>query len=290
MIVSIMKRNRFMYPAALGLVLALAISASVADEPPKASKGKKPQAAPVVGEITTGLEPRAVEILKATSAKLAAAKTVSFTAVVSYENPSTFGPPLLYTTRNEVTLQRPDKLRIVTPGDGPRSEFYYDGKKMMAVAPAEKLVASADAPPTIDATLRAAFQNAAIYYPFSDLIVSDPWADLAEVVQHAFYIGQSQVVGGVTTDMVAVVTDDVFVQVWIGADDKLPRMIRALYKHDPARLRHQTELSDWKLDSSLPAETFTLSTAGMQAIEFARPDPQLPKAAEPPPPPKSAKK
>ena len=30
--------------------------------------------------------------------------------------------------------------------DGPASEFYYDGKKMMAYAPAENLVAIADAP------------------------------------------------------------------------------------------------------------------------------------------------
>jgi hypothetical protein len=161
---------------------------------------------------------------------------------------------------------------------------------MMAVAPAEKLIASADAPPTIEAALKAAYQNAAIYYPFSDLIVADPWGDLAEVVEHAFYIGQSQVVGGVTTDMVAFVTDDVFVQTWIGVEDKLPRMVRALYKNDPSRLRHQMELSDWKLDPSLPADTFTVSTEGMKAIEFARPDPELPKAAEPPPPPKSGKK
>jgi hypothetical protein len=285
-----MQPKFFIHLSALGLALALAISALAEDGQAKAPNGKKPPVPPVVGEITTGLEPKAVEILKATSAQLAAAKTMSFTAVISYENPSTFGPPLVYTTKNEVTLARPDKLRVVTPADGPRSEFFYDGKKMMAVAPAEKLIASADAPPTIEAALKAAYQNAAIYYPFSDLIVADPWGDLAEVVKHAFYIGQSQVVGGVTTDMVAFVTDDVFVQTWIGVEDKLPRMVRALYKNDPSRLRHQMELSDWKLDPSLPADTFTVSTEGMKAIEFARPDPELPKAAEPPPPPKSGKK
>ena len=45
------------------------------------------------------------------------------------------------------------------PGDGPASEFYYDGKTMMAYAPAENLVAVADAPPTIDAALMAAYNN-----------------------------------------------------------------------------------------------------------------------------------
>ena len=52
-------------------------------------------------------------------------------------------------------MQRPEKL-VITPGDGPASEFYYNGKSMMAFAPAENLVAVAATPPTIDATLKAA--------------------------------------------------------------------------------------------------------------------------------------
>ena len=40
------------------------------------------------------LEARAIDLLKASSARLAAAKSMSFTAVVSYESQSRFGPPL----------------------------------------------------------------------------------------------------------------------------------------------------------------------------------------------------
>ena len=128
---------------------------------------------------------------------------MTFTAVVSYESPSVFGPALVYTTRSDVTLQRPDKLRVITPADGPATEFYYDGKTMTAFAPAENLIATAVAPATIDATLAAAFDSAAIYFPFTDLVVADPYKDLAEGLEVAFYIGQSKEVGGTTTDMVA---------------------------------------------------------------------------------------
>jgi hypothetical protein len=38
------------------------------------------------------------------------------------------------------------------PGDGPASEFCYDGKIMAAYAPAFDLIAYADTPPAIDAT------------------------------------------------------------------------------------------------------------------------------------------
>ena len=219
------------------------------------------------------IEPKAVELLKASSRRLAAARTMRFTAAVSYENPSRPGPPLLYTTRSEVTLQRPDKLRVITPGDGPASEFYYNGKTMVAFAPAEKLVATAGAPPTIDAALEAANHIAAIYFPFTDLIVVNPYRDIEEGLSLAFYIGQSRVVGGTTTDIVAYETHGTFVQVWIGAEDRLPRMARAVYRNDPAGLRHQAEYSNWQIDVSVPPDAFTpKGTDNATPIPFARPD------------------
>src|SRR5262249_12872177 len=157
----------------------------------------------------------------ATCTRLAAAKSMTFTAVVSYESPSRLGTPLVYTTKSDVTLQRPDKLRVITSGDGPASEFYYDGKVMMAFEPAVNLVAVADAPPTMDGALEAAYTSAAIYFPFTDVVVADPYKDIADGLKLAFYVGQSQIVGGVSTDMIAYANDDVFVQMWVGAEDKL---------------------------------------------------------------------
>jgi hypothetical protein len=221
----------------------------------------------------TKLEPKAIELLKAASEHLTAAKSLTFTAVVSYESPSVFGPALVYTTRSEVTMQRPNKLRVITPGDGPATEFYYDGKTMTAFAPAENLVATSVAPATIDATLASAYDTAAIYFPFTDLVVADPYKDLAEGLKVAFYIGQSNVVAGTTTDMVAFANDNVFAQIWIGADDKLPRKLRAVYLNDPQFLRHDMDLSNWKLDPKLATDTFSATKAATAMhIAFARPD------------------
>ena len=62
----------------------------------------------------------------------------------------------------------------------------------------------ADAPPTIDGALQAAYDSAAIYFPFTDVIMIYPYQDIAEGLKLAFYIGQSRVVGGTTTEMVAI--------------------------------------------------------------------------------------
>ena len=227
------------------------------------------------------LEPRAMDLLKATSDKLAAAKTMSFTAVVGYEYPSKLGPPLVYSTRYDVTMQRPDKLRILIPGDGPASEIYYDGKTVTAYAPVENLAAVAPAPPTIDEALDAAYKKAALFFPFEDLLVANPYAAMTEGAILAYYIGPSNVVGGVKTDMVAWANKDVHLQIWIGADDKLPRRVRAMYAADPLALRHQVDYSDWKIDSVVSPETFVAAkaqTAGR--MEFAAPAPP-PKGVKP---------
>jgi hypothetical protein len=237
--------------------------------PAKATKPAKKAAA---SDFKLILEPRAMDLLKATSDKLAAAKSMSFTAVVGYEYPSKLGPPLVYSTRYDVTMQRPDKLRIIIPGDGPASEYYYDGKTAIAYAPVENLAAVADAPPTIEEALDAAYKNAGIYFPFEDLLVKDPYTALTKGAILAYYIGPSQVIGGVKTEMVAWASKDVHLQIWIGADDKLPRRVRAIFAADPLALRHQVDYSDWKLDPQLAPDAFTSAKAASAGrMAFAAP-------------------
>jgi hypothetical protein len=66
----------------------------------------------------------------------------------------------------------------------------------------------------------------------------------------------------------------VFIEAWIGADDKLPRMLRAVYANDPLQLRHELELSNWKLEVSPSDDSFTTAKAATaKRIQFAAPDP-----------------
>jgi hypothetical protein len=260
----------------LGVLLATGANAQQKSDAVAKSKQHAAERS-VVPAYRTGLEPRAIEILKAASAKLAAAQSMSFTAVASYEGPSLLGPPLIYSTKSEVTLKRPDKLKVITVGDGPPSEFYDDGKLMMAYAPNENLVAVADAPSSIDAALRVIYDSAATYFPFSDVIVTDPYTDLADGMTTAFYIGQSVTVGDTVTDMVAFVSGNVFSQAWIGAEDRLPRRLYAVYLDDPARLRHVLELSHWQLDTPVTVDAFgSAKAAAATRVAFKRPDADAP--------------
>ena len=264
---------------AAAALACLVLAGSALAQATTAAKPARPPAK--ANKVPLLVEQRAIDLIKATSARLAAAKTMSFSAIVDIEYPSKLGPPLAYPVRYDVAMARPDKLRVLQSGAGAANEFYYDGKAMMAFVPEANLVAVADAPPTIEAALKAASDKAAIYYPFMDLLLPDPYAVMTNKVLHAFYIGSSGAVGGVPTEAVAWATNDVFIQMWVGTEDKLPRRIRAMFAADPLKLRHDMQLSNWQLDVTHAADTFASAKAqGAPRIPFAKPAAPLPPATK----------
>ncbi|MGG5817813.1 DUF2092 domain-containing protein [Falsiroseomonas sp. HW251] len=238
-------------------------------------QGTQAQATPPAGRLGLRIEvePRAIQLLQGMCAALTGARSLSFNAVATYESMARTGHPLAYATAFEVLMQRPDRLRVVMPGDGPASEFYYDGTRMIAFAPEANLVAVADAPPTIDAMLQKAYADAAIYFPFGDLLGADPCREMQEGLRVVFVVGQSRVVGGVTTDVLAFANDQLQGQIWIGAEDRLPRLFRATYFDDPQTYRHAIAFSDWRLNPPVPADAFASARAAQaNPMSFARPD------------------
>jgi hypothetical protein len=261
--------------SARGIITLLLLSA-FALGPAKAQQQKPSPDAPPPPH--PAIEQAALDMLKATTQRLAGAKTLSFTAVTTYESPARNGQPLYYTTLSQVAVSRPNKLRVITPGDGPASDFYYNGKTMMAYAPGANLVAVADAPSTIEAAMKEAYDKAAIYFPFAEVITDNAYKNLSEGLTSAFVVGQSHVVDGVVTDMVAISNANVQAEIWISVDDGLPRMIRAVYPSDPTDSRYEIEFTHWQLNVPFKATDFT-SAAALKAprMLFARPD-------SPPPP------
>jgi hypothetical protein len=260
------KNGRLIFPLIVNLVVFASAHAQQAQPPAEPPPPDHP-----------AIEPVALEMLKAMSQRLASAKSMDFTAVTTYESPARNGQPLYYSTLSAVALQRPNKLRVITPGDGPPSDFYYDGKTMMAYTPGADLVAVADAPPTIGAAMKLAYDKAAIYFPFAEVIVEDPYKNLSEGLTSAFVVGQSHVVGDTVTDIVAIANANVQAEIWIGVADGLPRMARAVYPKDPGQSRYEIQFSNWHLNVAMKDADFT-SAQALKAphIQFARPDAPIP--------------
>jgi hypothetical protein len=228
--------------------------------------------APAAKTAAVAIEPKALALLKDMSETLAKAGSISFNVRRAFDEPAANGQPLFYFSSSDVTLQRPDKLKIITPGDGPASEFYYDGKEMALFLPEANLVAVETAPPKLDDMLEAAYAKAGLYFPFVDFIVADPYASITEGLTSAFAIGKSKIVGGVETDIVAISTPDIQAQIWIGSADKLPRLVWLNPAKSPDKPRSTIEFSNWKLGAPSAAEAFH-SEAAVKAgkIKFGKP-------------------
>ena len=250
-------------------ILLCAVSASA--PPAWAQQNAAPPASPPAAAAPgPAVEPKAVELLNAMSAKLDAAKSMSFSVKTAFEEPARNGQPLFYMVQASVSLERPDKMKIVTSGDGPPSEFLYDGKTIMEYLPTQNMVAETGALPTLGAMLDEVYEKYGIYFPFIHYIVDQSHEKLIDGLTSAFVIGQSKLVGGTTTHMVALANDNVQVQLWIGSDDKLPRQLWLTFTHAPQKPLRMTEFSDWKLGQ--PIDMTPPNTQSAEKIDFGRAD------------------
>lgn len=253
--------------SALALSSVWTLAPAVAGEP-----AEHAPAAHEHGVKAPAVDPKALTLLKDMSQTLAKANSLSFNVRRAFDEPAANGQPLIYTISSNVDLQRPDKLRIITPGDGPASEFYYDGKEMAVFLPSDNLLAVEIAPPKLDDMLEAAYTKAGIYFPFVDFIVADPYAAITEGLKSAFVMGKSKVVGGVETDIVAIASKDIQAQIWIGSEDKLPRQVWLNPVKGVEKPRSVIEFSNWKLNAPVTAEAFRPASAAKAArIKFAKP-------------------
>lgn len=230
------------------------------------------QTAAAAGATALKVDSKALDLLRETGDALAKAKSISFRVKRAFEEPAANGQPLFYTILTDVALQRPDKLKVVTLADGPPSEFYYDGKEMAVFLPAANLVAIEAAPPKIEELLETAYTKAGIYFPFVDFIVDDPYTAITEKLTSAFIVGQSTVIGDTTTNIVAIANPNFQAQIWIGARDKLPRLVWINPTNSKTKPRSMLEFSNWRLGAPASAKLFHSAKAwSAPRMKLARP-------------------
>jgi hypothetical protein len=201
------------------------------------------------------VDPRALKIIQAMSDRLAGAKRLSFRARAVYDVPGKDKTPIYYATVSDVYFARPNTLRVVTIADQPMHELVYDGKQVAVFSPLENTLATGPAPGTIEDAIRRV-EEGGVDLPFADVLLNDSYKNFSEGLLSAFVIGQSNAVGGSTTDVVSITSADAHAQLWIGARDHLPRQIWVTYTKAPGNPRHTIEFSGWRLNGPSRASYF----------------------------------
>jgi hypothetical protein len=226
---------------------------------------------PPVAAAQAALDPRALEMLKVMSDKLSGAKSLRFEArsMVPVKSPTGLWVSLFGTAR--VVKEGAGKLFAETRGDLFPHDFYFDGKTVTAYTPKKNLYAEKSAPGTVDDVIEAAYREEGKSFPYADILVAEPYKVLAEGLTRAAYVGKSTI-GGVITDHLVFANQGVEWQIWIGAEDHLPRLVYANYFDDISEPSYTVGFLNWKVDEPVPPETFVFrNTTQAVKVEFRNP-------------------
>jgi hypothetical protein len=218
--------------------------------------------------VNPAIEQRALDLLADMSDYLAEAKTMTFTAKAMMEA-QVNGQLLHFWSRSEVTLKRPNGLKILTQSDSKPLNIFFDGKTLSVLAPKDNMYAAIAAPATLDELIPFAVEKAGIMTNYYDILTSDPFAHLTDDLSSAFSAGQSTI-SGTLCDHLAFKGEDIEWEIWIATGDKpLPLMMTLTYLKVPDQPRFILHYSNWKLNALVAKGTFAfMKPAGAVKIEF----------------------
>lgn len=225
--------------------------------------------APAAAPAKSFKDERALRLLKAMSDTLAGAKTLGFKVRGIVPTPSPTGQYVSLFASSRVVMQRPDKLFVAARGDLFPSDIVYDGKTVTAIGADRKFYAQREAAGgAIESLMKSELPGSDATTPFLDILVPDPYAFLTKDLSSAFWVGQSTV-GGVKTDHLAFTAEGLDWEVWIGAVDKLPRLMVISYRTGDRQPTFTVEFSDWKLGAPIASQTFNAAIPkGAVKLEF----------------------
>ena len=215
--------------------------------------------------------PRAEEVLRAMSARLAGLERFAFEAEETFDEVPDGEPRLQLSNVRRVALQRPNRLAVDSEGDTLQRAAWYDGRVATILDKAHNTYGQAEVAPTIDAALDQIVDDYGIVSPLADFLYRDPYAVLTEGVRFGRYLGLHRA-AGVLCHHLVFVQDTIEWQIWVDAgDDPLPRKFVITYVREPGEPQYTAVVRKWNLAPTFPEGLFTFQAPpGAERAELKR--------------------
>jgi hypothetical protein len=159
-------------------------------------------------------EADARNLFKAMSDYMAAQKAIALQYDTNLEVVTQDKQKLALASSGQLTLNRPDKIRITRTGGFADVEFLFDGKTLTLLGKTANLYGQLEVPGTIDHLIDELRDKHGKPVPGADLLLSNINDQLMATVVDVKDLG-SGVIGGVECDHLAFRTKEVDWQIWI---------------------------------------------------------------------------
>jgi hypothetical protein len=243
-----------MKPQIALLTVSFALTALVAS-PVLAADAAKP---------STADQPNADAILREMSSKLAAARTFRFEAHRQIDAALLAGhAELPGDAQVVVTVLRPNKIAARSTSKGDVREFYADGRNLTLFDVKKNLYATVPMHTSLDGLVEELDRKYGFAPPLAEMAVSNVYEDIHWKAKSISYLGEATVpggflgLGGVACHRLALSGKVMDAELWVGAEDHLPRRLTVTTKGSAGKPQIKVEFSDWDLAAKAADQDFT---------------------------------
>jgi hypothetical protein len=253
--------------SATALALLLGIVGPLAMGRAAEAAAKKTPPAPA----TSKLDAHAAEIVQRMAERVAAADRLRIGGDVAWDVVQPDGQTLEFGATRELTLQRPDHLRVdVDLREGGKRRLLYDGTQIAFQDLEDNVYATEPWTGPVEGMAAFVSDHLGIPVALAEFLSPDLPKLLGEHLASASYVGESTI-DGVPCEHVALRNEIGGMQLWIGRADSLPRRITITYEHETGRPQFRARLTGWDLSPQVTDATFAFDPPkDAERIAFAR--------------------
>jgi hypothetical protein len=210
------------------------------------------------------------QALRAMSDKLAAAKTLRFTATRTASPGIEIGVQIPESARITGVVKRPSKLAAQARTNVGNRSIFYDGNAVTFVDHTGGTHATVPAGSSIDDTVTSIERTYHCKPPLADLLTNDPYRHLLTGVKKGTHLGQ-QTIGGKVCDHLSFQQDGLAWELWVGVSDRLPRQMTISYPNGEGGppLTMTALIQSWQLDAPVAdSEFYAVVPRGSRKVDM----------------------
>ena len=201
------------------------------------------------------VDPAAITALTRMGDFLRKQTSLQIKAATSTDEALDSGQTVQLNAQVDLSVRRPDRLRVNRYSERKNREFFFDGKTFTMFAPRDGYYTQFPAPPNLQQLVELLARRYGIDLPLADLFYWGTDKSSVADIRSAVNIGPSTVEGA-KCDHFALRQPGVDWQIWIqqGAEP-LPRKMIVTNTEDPGRPQHEVVMA-WTLNPQLPEQLF----------------------------------